>query len=67
MEKEKKEKKGALMARVKKMEGGDTIRLDIIKRNMCKGTVYPWAVENQKKFSIRTAKNKRSFTLTRTM
>lgn len=55
------------MARVKKMEVGDTIRLDIIKRNMCKGTVYPWAVENQKKFSIRTAKNKRSFTLTRTM
>lgn len=53
------------MARVKKMEVGDTIRLDIVRRNMVKGTVYPWAVENQKKFSICTAKNKKSFTLTR--
>lgn len=65
MEKEKTVKKGALMARVKKMEVGDTIRLDIVRRNMVKGTVYPWAVENQKKFSICTAKNKKSFTLTR--
>lgn len=54
-----------IMTRVRAMKVGATIRLDIRHRSSTKPQVYSHGMETGKKFTIKTAQNKCSFTVTR--
>ena len=55
------------MTRVRAMQVVQTIRIPIRHRASVKAQAYAFQTENGRKYSVKTAKNKNSFTLTRLM